>query len=827
MQVPVSWLRDHVDLPEGLPAAELAARLTAVGLKLERLTTLGAKVAGPLVLGRVVSAEPETHSNGKTTRWCQVDVGPEHGRHGIVCGATNVDAGDLVVVALPGTSLPGGMEIAARKTYGHISDGMICSDRELGTGSDHQGILVLPSGSGVPGDDAAEALQLRDDVIEFEINPDRAYALSVRGVARDAGLALGAAFRDPASADAAASGAERADYPVVVEDAEACPVFVTRTVTGFDPTAPTPLWMARRIQLAGMRPIALAVDVTNYVMLELGQPIHGYDRDLLKGPIVVRRARPGERLRTLDDVERALDPEDLLITDDRGPIGLAGVMGGESTEIGPGTTAVVIEAAHFAAVPVARCARRHRLGSEASRRFERGVDPRLPPVAAARVADLMVRLGGGVVEPGVTTVGEPPPLPSIELAAGLPARVTGIDIDADTAVAALRAVGCEVSGSTPLTVVPPSWRPDVTDPYDLVEEVARVVGYDRVPSVLPAAPAGRGHTRPQQLRRRVGQLLAGAGCTEVVAPPFVGVADLDALGLDADDPLRGALRLENPLSSERPLLATTLAPALLEVAARNVGRGQTAWALSLLAPVFLPGTEPLPAAPIPPVDSRPTDDALVALDAALPAQPRHLAVLLAGDRHPPGWWGPATPSGWADAIAVIRTVAEGLGVVVEPRSAARPPWHPGRCAELLMGGVAIGHAGELHPRVCAGFGVPARTSYAELDLDALLAAAPEVVGAPELSTMPMAKEDVALVVDEGVAAADVAAALRTGAGVLLESLRLFDVYRGDPVPNGKKSLAFALRFRAVDRTLTEDETAAARDAAVAEATTQTGAELRR
>ncbi|MBA3718960.1 MAG: phenylalanine--tRNA ligase subunit beta, partial [Nocardioidaceae bacterium] len=373
MQVPVSWLRDHVDLPEGLPAAELAARLTAVGLKLERLTTLGAKVAGPLVLGRVVSAEPETHSNGKTTRWCQVDVGPEHGRHGIVCGATNVDAGDLVVVALPGTSLPGGMEIAARKTYGHISDGMICSDRELGTGSDHQGILVLPSGSGVPGDDAAEALQLRDDVIEFEINPDRAYALSVRGVARDAGLALGAAFRDPASADAAASGAERADYPVVVEDAEACPVFVTRTVTGFDPTAPTPLWMARRIQLAGMRPIALAVDVTNYVMLELGQPIHGYDRDLLKGPIVVRRARPGERLRTLDDVERALDPEDLLITDDRGPIGLAGVMGGESTEIGPGTTAVVIEAAHFAAVPVARCARRHRLGSEASRRFERGV----------------------------------------------------------------------------------------------------------------------------------------------------------------------------------------------------------------------------------------------------------------------------------------------------------------------------------------------------------------------------------------------------------------------------------------------------------------------
>ncbi|CAN5791204.1 hypothetical protein BH20ACT6_BH20ACT6_24630 [soil metagenome] len=361
MRVPVSWLRDHVDLPTGLSAATLAARLTALGLKLESLTSPGSDVSGPLVVGRVLSAEPETHSNGKTIQWCRVDVGPAHGTHGrgIVCGAHNFGAGDLVVVALPGAVLPGGFAITARNTYGHTSDGMICSALELGLGDDHTGIIVLAAGAADPGDDAAGVLHLRDDVIEFEINPDRAYALSVRGVARDAALGFDAAYRDPAGLAVDADAGE--SYPVVVDDQAACPVFVTRTVTGFAPTAPTPRWLARRIQLAGMRPISLAVDVTNYVMLELGQPIHGYDRDRLQGPIRVRRARSGETLCTLDDAERTLDPEDLLITDDRGPIGLAGVMGGAATEIGAATTAVVVEAAHFAPVPIARTARRHRL----------------------------------------------------------------------------------------------------------------------------------------------------------------------------------------------------------------------------------------------------------------------------------------------------------------------------------------------------------------------------------------------------------------------------------------------------------------------------------
>nr|MDQ4008344.1 phenylalanine--tRNA ligase subunit beta [Actinomycetota bacterium] len=389
MRVPVSWLREHVQLPADVAVDDLAGRLTALGLKLEALDAPGTDVTGPLVVGRVVDFASEEHKNGKTIRWCRVDVGAHNDDgepRGIVCGAHNFAAGDLVVVALPGAHLPGGFAISARKTYGHVSDGMICSARELGLGDDHTGIIVLEPGAGAPGDDAVPLLHLRDDVIEFEINPDRAYALSVRGVAREAAIAYDVAFTDPALAPV--SEEDEPSYPVAVDDPSGCPVFVTRTVTGLDPAAPSPRWLARRVQLAGMRPISLAVDVTNYVMLELGQPIHAYDRAALAGTIGVRRAQAGEHLTTLDDVDRALHPEDLLITDDRGPIGLAGVMGGATTEISGSTTDIVIEAANFDPVSIGRTARRHRLPSEASKRFERGVDPSLPRRAADRVAEL-------------------------------------------------------------------------------------------------------------------------------------------------------------------------------------------------------------------------------------------------------------------------------------------------------------------------------------------------------------------------------------------------------------------------------------------------------
>ncbi|GAB3784713.1 phenylalanine--tRNA ligase subunit beta [Nocardioides ungokensis] len=823
MRAPLSWIRDYVDLPAEVNAEELAHELTALGLKLEALEKPGEDITGPLVVGRVLTMEPEPQKNGKTINWCTVDVGDANGTgepQGIVCGAHNFAPGDLVVVVLPGAVLPGGFEISARKTYGHLSAGMICSSRELGLGDDHEGIIVLPADAGKPGDDVFELLHLRDEVIEFEINPDRAYALSLRGIAREAALARSVPFTDPAARPVPEANGD--GYPVVVDDADGCPVFVTRTVTGFDPAAPTPSWMSRRLFLAGMRPISLGVDVTNYVMLELGQPIHGYDGDKLAGPIRVRRATEGERLRTLDGVDRTLSSEDLLITDDSGPIGLAGVMGGETTELSGTTTHVVIEAAHFDPVSIFRTQKRHKLPSEASKRFERGVDPKLPAYASQRVAELLTTYGGGTVEPGATQVGTAPSRPQIRIATDLPARVTGMEIDAATTVANLQAVGCrvEVDGAE-LTAVPPSWRPDLNDPFDLVEEVARIVGYDQVPSILPTATSGRGLSREQRLRRRVGRTLAGAGCVEVLSFPFVGDAAFDALGLPAEDVLRHTVRLANPLSSEDPSYTTTLLPGLLRAAGRNLGRGAPGVAL------FETGTVAFPAdrgpAPIYGVERRPTVDELATLLEALPEQPLHLAVVLAGERERSGWWGAGREAGWSDAIGVVRRLGDELGVEVTVDAAARMPWHPGRCARVSLGGDELGHAGELHPRVCQAFGLPPRTAVAEIDLDVLMRHARDVVPGPQFSTYPVAKEDVALVVATSVTAAAVEAALREGAGELLESIRLFDVYTGDQVGAGHKSLAFALRFRAPDRTLTEQETAAARDAAVALAAERTGA----
>ena len=826
MKVPLSWIREHVDLPADVTLDDLTWRLTMLGLKLEALHDPADAITGPLVLGRVLTLDKEPQKNGKTINWCTVDVGDANGSgepQGIVCGAHNFVVGDLVVVCLPGAVLPGGFEISARKTYGHLSAGMICSASELGlpeTEGGQDGIIVLPAETGAPGDDAFGVLGLDDAVIEFEINPDRAYALSVRGIARDAALGFSAPYVDPAGRDL--PEANDRGHEVVVDDATGCPVFVARSVTGFRADAPTPDWMARRLTQCGMRPISLGVDITNYVMLELGQPLHGYDRAKLSGPIRVRRAAAGERITTLDGVRRTLDPEDLLITDDSGPIGIAGTMGGETTELSETTTDVVIESAHFSAVSVFRSEKRHKLPSEASKRFERGVDPELPQAAADRAVELMVELGGATDDGGVTIVGAPPARGRITIPADLPARVSGLDIDAATAVAHLVAVGCDVTPEgDQLSVVVPSWRPDLTDPYDLVEEVVRIVGYDHVPSVLPSTPAGNGWTPTQKLRRRVGLTLAGAGWTEAITYPFVGEADWDRLGLPADDPRRTTLRMANPLNHEEPLLTTTLLPGLLKALARNIGRANADVALFEHSLVFRPtGNE---KAPILGVDGPPSTEEWAAIEKAVPSQPMHLAVAVSGHRERSGWWGAGREAGWSDAIGAVRDVARALGVTVDVSADTSAPWHPGRCAAIRIGDRVIGHGGELHPSVCRAFGVPPRTAVAEVDLDALLEHAQQVVPGPRFSSYPVAKEDVALVVDASVPAAAVEAALRDGAGVLLESIQLFDIYTGPQVGDGKKSLAYALRFRAADRTLTEAETTAARDAAVAAAAERTGA----
>jgi phenylalanyl-tRNA synthetase beta chain len=824
MRAPLGWLREYAALPDDLAGRTLADALIRAGLEVETVDQVGAEITGPLVIGRVLAYEVEVHSNGKSIRWCQVDVGPHNddaGSRSVVCGAHNFEVGDLVVVALPGTVLPGGFGIAARKTYGHISDGMICSAKELGLGDDHSGILVLDEADLAPGSDAVPLLDLREEVFDIAVTPDRGYCLSIRGIARESAQAMGVAFTDPV--DRVLPAETTNGYPVELQS-EACPLFVALTVTGIDPGRPSPRWLARRVQLAGMRSISLAVDITNYVMLETGQPIHAYDADLLDSLIVVRKAVEGEKLTTLDDVVRPLHPDDLLITDGSGPIGLAGVMGGATTELSPSTRNVVIESAHFDAMTIARTSRRHKLSSEASRRFERGVDPEASYAAAHRVAELLVEHAGGTLLSEETVRGAAPARRSTTIADTLPTKILGTDVDHSSVVRLLEAVGATVAdGGATLTITPPSWRPDLRDPYDYVEEVGRLIGFDTIEPIVPTAPVGLGFTRSQRARRAINLALAARGFVEVLSFPFASVADLDALGVPADDQRRRLNKIVNPLSEASPYLRTSLLPGLFAAAVRNLSRGNDDLALFEAGSVFFANV-PLTTAPRPPVTQRPSADELVAIDRALGQQPRHLGTVVTGDWQSGGWEGPGIRGGWQQAIAFVEAAALAVGARLSRRAAEYAPWHPGRCAEFILpNGEGIGFAGELHPEVCRAFGLPARSAAAEIDLDALIAAAPATGDIPVISAFPVAKEDVALIVDEDVPAATVESALRTGAGALLESISLFDVYTGPQVGKGKKSLAYALRFRAPDRTLTDAEAAAARDAAVAVAAERTGA----
>jgi phenylalanyl-tRNA synthetase beta chain len=821
MRVSVSWLREYVDVPAD--AEQVDAALVRMGLEVEEIVDLRATVSGPLVVGRV---EQVTELTGfkKPVRHCLVDVGNPQPQS-IVCGATNFAEGDRVVVALPGAVLPGGFAIGARKTYGHMSEGMICSGRELGISEDHSGILVLPADLEVrPGEDARATVGLDDIVVEVNVTPDRGYCLSVRGIARELSHAFGVPLRDPASRSVPAVTGEPA-YPVRVEDPAGCDRFYGRLVRGTDPAAPSPEWMRRRLTQAGIRSISLAVDITNYVMLELGQPMHAWDAGALRGPLVVRRARPGERLTTLDGVDRALHPEDLVIADDTGPVSLAAVMGGSTTEVSPSTVDVLFEAAHWDPVTVARTARRHKLPSEAAKRFERGVDPQVPPAATARAVELLAQYGGGTVSPDVLDVDTVTPPAVIGLPAELAGRTAGVTYPAERVMALLEEIGCTVQPG--LVVTPPTWRPDLTDPADLVEEVVRLDGYDKVPSMLPVAPPGNGLTATQLRRRTVARALAEAGYVETLCYPFVGEAAVEALGLPADDPRRQALRLVNPLSEEEPALRTTLLPPLLAALRRNLGRGQRDLALYELGLVFHPREGDDTAPPRMGVAHRPSDEELASAETFVPGQPWHVAVVLCGEISPSGWWGAGQQAGWADAVEAARIAIAAAGIPsdrVEVRAATYAPWHPGRCAEVLVDGAVVGHAGELHPQVCAALEVPRRTCAMELDLDAV--PLPGIVPAPEFSTFPPALIDVALLVDEDVPAAEVQRALVTGAGELLESVRLFDVYSAAQLGEGRKSLAYKLTFRAPDRTLTGEEALVARDAAVAEAAERFGATLR-
>jgi phenylalanyl-tRNA synthetase beta chain len=839
MRVPLSWLAEYAALGTPLPdPGDVARRLTAAGLEVETFEPAGHDISG-VVVAQVAAIEELTGFR-KPVRYCQVSTGTGEPR-GVICGAVNFTEGDLVPFAPPGAVLPGGFRIAAKKAYGRMSEGMICSAAELGIGDDHSGILVLPPDAPRGADFVAYA-GLADHVFDIAVTPDRGYALSIRGVARELATAFGVAYTDPAGTGLPADVEVVSPdvYPASIDDPTACDRFVLREVRGFEPAAPTPLWMRVRLARCGMRSVSPAVDITNYLMLELGQPLHAFDRTRLTGPIVVRRARPGERLETLDHVVRDLDPDDILITDSSGPISMAGTMGGLATEISETSRDLVIEAAHFSARGTARMSRRHRLFSEASYRFERGVDRELPLRASAKAVSLLAALGGASVVPGCSHASAKVPQVTITLAADYPDRVAGQVYGQDVVVRRLREVGCEVAdpGSRTLTVIPPSWRPDLVNPSDLAEEVIRLEGYENIPARMPRAPAGRGLTAPQRLRRSIGRTLADVGYVEVLSHPFVSAADFDRLQLPADDARRTALLVANPLSEDEPLLRTTLLPGLLRVLARNTGRGFADLALYEMGLVFRPRPGSPDVAPILRVDRGPTAPELASLEAGLPGQPLRLAVVLAGDRERAGWWGAGQPAGWQDAIEAAREVLRAGRVPFRVEADQHAPWHPGRCAAIFVTGEQgherlAGHAGELHPRVLQAFRLPARACAAELDLSVIETAAAALgpVEAPVISPYPVAAQDVALVVAASVPAAEVEAALSAGAAGadgehLLEEVTLFDVYTGEQAGEGRKSLAYKLRFRAPDRTLTDEEVTAARDAAVAEAGRRVGAVLR-
>ena len=851
--VPIEWLGSHVELPAGLTPEGLAAALVRVGLEEE--TIHAADVAGPVVVGRVLTRQAEEHKNGKVVNYCRVDVGqhndaPGTGKEpsdlpsrGIVCGAHNFDVGDYVVVSLPGAVLPGGFAISARKTYGHLSDGMICSMRELGLGEDQDGIIVLAAAgdaeaaSGLPavGEDALAHLGLGERTLEINVTPDRGYCFSMRGIAREYHHSTGAPFADPGlpeSLDAPIPSPMPDGFPVEVRDGSpihgnvGCDRFVTRVVRGIDPTAESPKWLRDRLTAAGMRPISLAVDATNYVMLDLGQPLHAYDLGRLRGPIVVRRARAGERHTTLDGVERTLDAEDLLITDSGAErvLGIAGVMGGADTEITEATVDVLVEAAHFDPVSIARSARRHKLPSEASKRFERGVDPELPPVAAQRVVDLLVEYGGGSAGEA-SDLSDVRPVPPIDFSASEVARLTGLDVADERIAAILADIGCAVEGAGDTwRVTPPTWRFDLTGPAHLVEEVARLVGYDEIPTALPQAPAGRGLTAVQRQRRDLARALAEQGWVQVLSSPFVGAGSFDAQGIPGDDPRRLALRLSNPLQEEAPYMRTCLLDSLLETARLNVARANPAVGVFETGLVTRPeGIRPAPPAR---VGRRPSDAELDGLAAALAAQPLHVAGVACGPMAPVDY-GFAPPAwDWRDAVEAVETAARTVGARTTRRAAERAPWHPGRCAQIFAEGAAIGWAGELAPAVCAAFDLPARSVAFEFDADALCAAArPGGFDVRPILTPPAAKEDIALVVDADVTAGELEDVVREAASPLLEDLRLFDVYTGEQVAEGRKSLAFALRLRG-EATLTAEETARVRKRVLKAARKAFGAELR-
>jgi phenylalanyl-tRNA synthetase beta chain len=816
MRAPLSWIKEFVDIPVSVTAEQISDGLIRVGFEVEEIIKQGADLSGPLKFAKVLSIEEITEFK-KPIRYVGLDCGEGQTRY-VICGATNFAVGDLVVAALPGAVLPGDFTIGARETYGKTSNGMICSGRELGISDDHAGIMVFAESEVTIGADAIEALQINDVIFDVAVNPDRGYALSIRGIAREVAGSLGLKFTDPVDAlrilkfDETGKGVS-----AKIADKSTASVFYLRTLSNFDPKATTPIWMRRRIEKMGMRSISLVVDITNYVMLELGQPLHAFDKSKIKGGLTVKRAGRAQKFVTLDGQERTLNADDLMVCDDDQPLALAGTMGGLSSEITETTTEIALEAVHFCPVCIAKNSRRHKLSSEASRRLERSVDPSLAEFASARFVQLLTTHSSAL---HVATVvdGDPVYAPLVTIDPGYVSKVLGFDIPAKKVAEVLRVIGCDVDEKS-FTIDPPSWRADLLTAADFTEEVARMIGYDKIPSVLPPRPLHATLTPAQKRRRAVATMLASRGFAEVQTFPFTNQATIDSMGFVGER--ASTYKVANPMSEEFPLMRVHLVPGLIEVAQRNISRGAKDFAIFEMGSIFRSSQKLVPAIS-PDLSKRPGQKIIDEIFASVPPQGYHAAGLLVGKTENENWQGKARAYNWQDAIAFAQDVLALCNLEWTVARSDLAPWHPGRCAELIVNGKAVAHAGELHPRIIAAYGLPERSVAFAVALSALPDSA--LVRPTTVGTMPAAVQDVALIVESTVSAADVEGALRSGAGELLESITLFDRY--DKIGDGKISLAFTLVFRAQDRTLTGEEVSAMREAATAVAAAKFGAVVR-
>jgi phenylalanyl-tRNA synthetase beta chain len=815
MRAPLSWIKEFVDIPSKISPKDIADGLIRVGFEVEEVVEQGSDLTGPLLIGEVLSIDEITEFK-KPIRFVGLNCGEKEIRY-VICGATNFKVGDLVVVALPGATLPGDFKIAARETYGKTSNGMICSARELGLGEDHSGIMTFEKGVVNVGDDAIKALEINDIIFDVAVNPDRGYALSIRGLAREVAGALGLKFTDPVERIKELTFSDTGKgVSAKIADSSSASIFYLRTLSGFNAKSATPLWMRLRIEKCGMRAISLAVDITNYVMLELGQPLHAFDKAKISGGLKIARAGSEQKFTTLDGQVRTLNPDDLMVFDDKAPLALAGTMGGLESEISETTTDIALEAVRFDPVSVAKNSRRHKLSSEASRRLERSVDPALAELASARAVELMIAHGGATHV--ATAIDGKAILPKqVSLEPAYINSLLGLSLGDQEITEVLQSVGCEINKN--FEVTPPSWRSDLQQPWDLAEEVARMIGYDKIPSILPPRPKHARLTPAQKRKRSISLFLADRGFAEVQTFPFTHPDTIKSMGYVGER--AATYQLANPMSEDAPVLRTHLLPGLIEVAARNISRGAKDFAIFEMGSIFR-NSQSLVDAITPKLDRKPSEKDLDKLFASVPPQPIHVGALLVGKNEVEDWQGKARPYTWSDAISYAEQILELCNLQWTIKRSDFAPWHPGRCAELIVEGTAVAHAGELHPRVVAKYGLPERSAAFVVSVSALPESAR--VRPTSVGIMPAALQDVALIVDQSVPAADVEAALRKGAGPLLESISLFDRY--DKIGDGKISLAFTLVFRASDRTLTGAEVSAAREAAVVSAEKATGAVLR-